>query len=396
MLVRNPKAPAVAAPSPARDARRGDIVVRLLTNAGDFASLAPDWNRLHASAATASIFNSWIWQYQWWQVYGREQPLRLLVAIEDGSTVGILALYVQTVRVLGVRARLLRFVGTGADTNPDDLGPILAAGREEEVAQKLAAAAMRFTDADVLLLSDIDPRSPFSRALRAAAGELGRPSVDGVSERIAYVHLPPTWDQYLERLTRHRRTRIRYARRRFAAAVGARFFVWRDAATLDQAFDRLADLHRRRWEAAGGSESFGTPQYLEFHRRVVRACFARGLLRLYCLEAGGKPVAMFYCYRLRNTIYLMQSGFDPDKRKLEPGNVLLGHAIEHAIGEGAAAFDFLRGIHAYKDHLATRHRHTEYVWAFRHTPGGIAYRLRRVWLRTWSARLRGRTPDLTH
>src|SRR3954463_16741159 len=138
----------------------GEIAVQFLTGAREFARLAPQWNRIHEQAAAASVFNSWIWQYQWWQVYGAAQPLRILVALEHGQTLGILALYIQTISVLGLRVRLLRFVGSGADTHPDDLGPVLAPGREEAVARALAQAAFHVSDADVVLLTDIDPRSP--------------------------------------------------------------------------------------------------------------------------------------------------------------------------------------------------------------------------------------------
>jgi CelD/BcsL family acetyltransferase involved in cellulose biosynthesis len=41
-------------------------------------------------------------------------------------------------------------------------------------------------------------------------------------------------------------------------------------------------------------------------------------------------------------------GFDPRWSALSPGTLLLGHAIEQATAEGAAAFDFLRGAEAYK------------------------------------------------
>src|SRR2546421_644220 len=85
----------------------GDIAVQFLTSADEFARLAPDWNHIHGAAAAASVFNSWVWQYQWWQVYGGAQPLRILVALEHGETLGILALYIQTIQVLGVPVRLL-------------------------------------------------------------------------------------------------------------------------------------------------------------------------------------------------------------------------------------------------------------------------------------------------
>jgi CelD/BcsL family acetyltransferase involved in cellulose biosynthesis len=371
----------------------GDIAVQFLTSADEFARLAPDWNRIHGAAAAASVFNSWVWQYQWWQVYGGGQPLRILVALEHGETLGILALYIQTIQVLGVPVRLLRFVGTGADTHPDDVGPVLAPGREEAVARKLAAATLRISDADVVLLTDMDPQSVFPRAIEQAADEARRARLSGVSERIAYIDLPQTWPQFLQSLSSDRRSRLKSARKKALAGGKLRFFVWQDAARLDRAVDRLAELHQRRWhEAGGGSESFATPQYIDFHRSIMKATLPRGWLRLYCLELDDELSAITYCYRFRNRVYLMQAGFDPARARLNPGRVLLSYALEHAIGEGNEIFDFLRGEHRYKDQLATGHRNTMSVRVFRTSPGAFAYRLRRIWLPIWKARFYGEPP----
>ena len=370
----------------------GDIAVQFLTSAEEFAALAPQWNRLHERSAVASVFTSWIWQYQWWQIFGRGQPLRLLVALVSGQPVGILALYIQTIKVMRTPVRQLRFVGTGGDTHPDDLGPVIAPEREDEIALKLARAALRIAGADVVVMSDMDPRSPFTRALETAASEMRRASLTSPCERIAYVDLPASWPEFLKSLTSDRRTRIKSARKKAAAAHTMRFFVWNDPAGLDQAVDRLVELHRNRWNEAGGSESFHTPEYVDFHRRIIKSTFPRGWLRLYCLELDGEISAITYCYRFRNRVYLMQAGFDPNKAKGNPGKVLLGHALEHAIGEGNEVFDFLRGEHRYKDQLATGHRTTLCVRVFRSTPGGLAYRLRRVTLPLLKARIYGRPP----
>ena len=363
------------------------IIVQLLTGADDFARLAQPWNQLHDEAATASVFTSWVWQFQWWQVYGGDQPLRLLVALAAGQPIGILPLYIQTTRVLGVPVRLLRLVGTGADTHPDDLGPVLAPLREGEIARQLARAALQIGEVDAVVACDLDPRSPFSRALEQAAADAGRATLAHPGERIAYVDLPETWSKFMQSLTSDRRTRLRGARRKAAAAHAVRFFVWNDAAGLDDAVERLAVLHRRRWAAAGASESFQSPQYIEFHRRIIKASLARGWLRLYCLELDGEIAAITYCYRFRDRVFLMQSGFDPSKAKANPGRVLLGHALEHAIGEGNIVFDFLRGEHRYKDQLASGHRTTACVRVFLPTLGALAYRLRRIWLPLLKARL---------
>lgn len=366
------------------------IAVTVRTDAAAFAELAPAWNRLHAQAAGASVFNSWIWQFHWWQVYARGQPLRLLVAAEGDDIVGILPLYVHSVRVLGVPVRLLRLIGTGGDTHPDDLGPILEPARAGAAAHELARVALELHDADVLLLTDLAPETPLAAALESAAGAAGRAVLAGVSERIAFVRLPPTWDEYLQGLSSHHRGGIRYKRRKLARSAEVRFFKCQDPAAIDAAFERLAELHRRRW--ADGSTSFRSAEYLDFHRRVMKACLPRGWLRLYCLEADGEIAAMIYAYRLRHGIYCVQNAFDPARAKLKVGSVLLGHALEDAIGEGAEVFDFLRGDHDYKDHLATGYRTTTSVRAFRSTPGALAYRLRRIWLPILKARLLRRAP----
>jgi CelD/BcsL family acetyltransferase involved in cellulose biosynthesis len=378
--------------APGAEVGSGEIAVQFHTSADEFARLAPEWNRLHAQAAAASVFNSWVFQFQWWQVYGAGQPLRILVALERGATVGILALYIQKLSVLGVPVRILRFVGSGADTHPDDLGPVLAPGYEAAVALKLARAALRLSQTDVLVLGDIDPQSVFAGALEQAAHEARRASLSEVSERIAYVDLPGSWPQFLQSLSSDRRTRLKSTRKKAAAAHRLRFFVWDDSAGLDRAVDRLTELHRSRWREAGGSASFATPEYVEFHRRTIRSAFPRGWLRLYCLELDGEIAAITYCYRFRNRVYLMQAGFDPAKAKANPGKVLLGYALEHAIGEGNQVFDFLKGEHRYKDQVATGHRNTLGVRAFRNTPGAMAYRLRKIWLPQWKARLYGKPP----
>lgn len=370
-----------------------DIAVEVVTSAAAFAALAPDWNRLHAEAAAASVFNSWMWLYEWWRTYGAGRRLRLLVARQDGILLGLLPFYLERARILGLPLRLLRLVGIGGDTHPDDLGPVLARGAEPQAAAALARAVLRLPGADLWLFNDVDRVSGFPAALETAARALARPLLAGSATRIALAELPGTWSMFLQSLGRDARWRLRRSRRRLAEQHRARFFVWDDPSRLDAAVDRLAELHRARWAAAGGgSRAFATPAYVGFHRSIIRSFFRRGWLRLYCLEVDGEIGAMIYCYRFRNRVYLMQSGFDPKLGRLGVGKVLLGHAIEHAIGEGNAAFDFLRGEHRYKEELATCHRETATLAVFGATPAAFVYRLRRVWLPLLKARLQRRPP----
>src|SRR5437016_2303222 len=75
------------------------IQVRTVDSPGGFAALAGTWDALHAAARAASVFNSWLWQLEWWRAYGGGRRLRILVATRGGETLGILPLYVDQTRI---------------------------------------------------------------------------------------------------------------------------------------------------------------------------------------------------------------------------------------------------------------------------------------------------------
>jgi CelD/BcsL family acetyltransferase involved in cellulose biosynthesis len=312
----------------------------------------------------------------------------VLVASEGSSVVGILPLYIDTRSMLRYPVRLLRLVGTGGDTSPDDLGPVLAAGHEAEVAHALAEAALRLPGWDVLWLTDLDPTCAFTTAMAEVAKRERLASHSGRSERITFMTLPASFDAWLASLHRDRRYRIKNARKKLEAAhPDARFFVWTDPATLSAGVEELIRLHTKRWQSVGEAHGFSSPEYRGFHHAVMAACMSRDRLRLYGLELSGQLAAMYYFYKFRDRTYLMQSGFDPDYGSVKPGNVLLGYVIEHAIGEGHAAIDFLRGNHRYKEELATGERQTVYLTVYRWRPGAAVYLGRRHVLPALKARL---------
>jgi len=78
-----------------------------------------------------------------------------------------------------------------------------------------------------------------------------------------------------------------------------------------------------------------------------------GLLRLNGMRLDGELIAVLYCLadppnRPEPRWYDYIGGFDPRHSALAPGTLLIAHAVECALAEGAVAFDFLRGAEPYK------------------------------------------------
>jgi CelD/BcsL family acetyltransferase involved in cellulose biosynthesis len=372
------------------------LEVSIVRSNEELTSLKDAWDACVERYPGSSVFVTWDWLHLWWVHYGRGQPLRLVVARGEGRVLGLLPLYVQRRRMLaGFSSRVLRPVGRGGDTAPDYLGAIVDGDHEQEVLPALCQAVVADRSWDAMDLTDFLEDSAFPAAMEAACREGGLRVHRRPFGRIPVAPLPATWDAYLANMRRDQRHNVRRARRRLVEEHKGRLFTWEDAASLDRAIDRLGELHRLRWKDRAESHSFSTEEYVAFHRDVMHACHARGRLRLHCLELEGELVAMNYCYAFRDEMCLFQCGFEPRLEKLRPGYVLVGWSIEQAIAEGMRVFDFLKGEYAYKRIWAPDSRTTGLLHAYRSTPGGLLFGLRRHVLPDLRRRLRGASPAET-
>jgi CelD/BcsL family acetyltransferase involved in cellulose biosynthesis len=85
-----------------------------------------------------------------------------------------------------------------------------------------------------------------------------------------------------------------------------------------------------------------------FHREAAAGLLARGALRCYGLRVDDRLIGVYYGFADGRRAYYYIGGFDPACAALSPGTLVVAHAVEEAVREGARAFDFLRGREPYK------------------------------------------------
>ncbi|MFK8018951.1 MAG: GNAT family N-acetyltransferase [Pseudomonadales bacterium] len=337
-----------------------------LTTVKQFRALEDEWRELSAQCPTASIFNGWDWLWNWWQVYGLQQPLALItVRDECGQLQGILPLYIAESKALKLApVRELRLIGTGGDTSPDYLGPLYRSDCGDSLFTLMCEAIDQLAAWDVARFTDLTNNTAFCNALAARFGEL-----DGCAQ-IRFIQLPSSFGEYLGTLSSNQRKQVRRRRRRFEEMGETRFYRWPATQAIDSAFDSLVALHNKRWDGVEDAGSFNTSKYLAFHRAVMQALHTRDELRLYCLELNEQMIAMEYSYKWNDTIYSFQCGYDPQFSELRPGQLLLNYSIENAIEEGLKEYDMLKGDYDYKVSAAKDQRETRSLQSFRVTGAG--------------------------
>lgn len=357
-------------------------------------ALAPAWLDLLGRSNADAISLTPLWLATWWRTFGtdRGRSLRIATFTEGDRLVGVAPL---TLRRHWYRPALpfrrLEFLGTGEREHEaicgDYYNVIAEAGREEQVARAFADAvcANRFGRWDELFLETLAGDSPMLPHLAAAFNGTRHAVTVEEYDQSRYVTLPPTFDDYLKLLGKHRKP-SQQALRYLDEWGPWELQIADNEATLQAGWAILMALHTSRW-AGTGKGTFAAPRFLAFHEQLLPRLLAEGKLQLAWLTANGQPIAAAYNIIHGGKVWYYQTGRRMDvPAKIRPGVVLLLHLIRDAIEKGLREFDFLPGEAQYKDHLGTASRPIVRLRVARPT----WVETLRVWSRQVAARWRSR------
>jgi CelD/BcsL family acetyltransferase involved in cellulose biosynthesis len=168
---------------------------------------------------------------------------------------------------------------------------------------------------------------------------------DGVSIEM---DLPGGWTEYLNSLDGKQRHEIRRKLRRLDEKGKTDFVVFKDASEITEQLDTFLKMFR---ESRADKAAFMKPQMERFFRSMLRAMAEEGILRLCFLNLDGCTVAAALCFDYQDTIYLYNSGYDPQYSSLSVGLLCKLLSIRHSIELGRKKYDFLKGAEAYKSQL---------------------------------------------
>ncbi len=304
----------------------------LVADARALAGLEAEWWALWERCPAATPFRSPAWLLPWWEVFA-PGPLRSVAVRRGGTLVALAPLYLEEA------SRRLLPLGIGLS---DDLDVLAVPGLAAEAG---AAALDALTDVPGWDVASLEELGPGAAALLWRAPE-------GWSDEVAEQSFCPalSWPagaSGLEAAVPARRLRkLRMARHR-AERRGARVEVAEAGTALDH-LDALFRLHAARWEGRGEAGVLADPAVRRFHRLAVPRLAAAGLLHATLLRIEGRVAGAFHGLRRGPTIHAYLGGFDPDFAFESPGTVLMGHALDALMREGAGTLNLLRGKEPYK------------------------------------------------
>ena len=315
----------------------------LTVHAEPMEQVRAEWIGLLEGCAEQIPFVTPAWQQLWLQHFQGEKQLQVLT-VRDGE------------RLIGV-APMLRH-GTDAEfvghySICDYLDAVITPGFERavilSVLKQLAVDGVTRLD-----LRGLREDSPLLPALLDAAAEAGFTAAkeeEAISPRVL---LPETWDDYLGTLSKKDRHEMRRKMRRLDSAGQIEMKV---ITTAEEAVPLLDTLfHLMRISNHHKEEILDRPGMITFFREMTAGMANAGMLRLYALMLDDVPVAMVHNLDVGGTLYMYNSGYDPEYAHYAVGLMSKALLIRDAIESGRKCVDFMRGDESYKYDLGGTNR----------------------------------------
>jgi CelD/BcsL family acetyltransferase involved in cellulose biosynthesis len=311
-----------------------------ISSIADLRALQSQWHNLWLLTPAATPFQSPHWLLPWWEFFSKPEFCALAVR-RDSELIG-LAIF-QPWFDPEIQKRKLLLMGTGISDilgicyHPEFKAQIISAIREfiRQKANQWDLLDFQQLSADSPLLSLYPDANPEPQVPCPAL---------------------PLSSTFESSVPRHMLEKFHYYLRR-AQKLGRISFHRANKEEVHPTMQTLFHLHSARWREQGGPGVLTERTIQQFHLAVARRFSEHDMLRLYTLQVNGQTIAALYAFKTASTTFYYLSGFNPEFSKLSPGTLIIGHAIQEAIHERCATFNFLRGQENYK-----------YSWGSRDAP----------------------------
>jgi CelD/BcsL family acetyltransferase involved in cellulose biosynthesis len=300
-----------------------------------FDSIFDIWEKLNRGSPSAPIFSSPEWSKAWWQQFGSGGRLYLGAVRQGGKTIGIAPLQVND--------DTASFIGS-LDVC-DYLDFVVAPGSEDSFFSEL----LDNLKSERISRLDLAPLRPDSTVYSSFVGMASKHKWQASCSQedvTVELDLPSSWEDYLQLLSGKQRHELNRKLRRLNEEGELNYRTTTDANQPD--IDTFLSLFR---DSRQDKATFLTPQIESFFRSIARVMAEQKLLRLNILELDKKPVAATLCFDYKDTVYLYNSGYEPDYSWLSVGVISKALCIKDSIERHKKRFDFLKGAEAYKYHL---------------------------------------------
>jgi CelD/BcsL family acetyltransferase involved in cellulose biosynthesis len=341
------------------DARASEgCTLQTVTDPAEFLSLEAEWNEAVDRAAIAQPFVRHEWLRTWWEAFGSEARLHIVI-VRAGARISAIAPFMtEHTRMYGMPVRRLRLMANDHSPRADCI-----VTEDAEQSYRTIWRALRAADWDVLLLNQLPVTSPSRQIFEQFAEADGLSSGAWQADESPYLPLTGSWDTYWSELPGKFRQNVRNRMARLQRIGEPRLEVLSDGEAL-AALEDAVRLEASGWKKTEGTAIASDDAVDGFYRKFAEEAARRGWLRLLFLTINGRRIATSYSLQYRDRLFLCKTGYDPEHAKSSPFKVLTYFAIRDAYANGLEEVDFLGNAEPWKLEWTSATRRHDWLFIF--------------------------------
>jgi CelD/BcsL family acetyltransferase involved in cellulose biosynthesis len=341
--------------------------VELVTDRDRFVGLRDAWNDTVARAGIAHPFLSHEWLRTWWDAFGADRQLHILVVRSGDRICAIAPLVFERAHMYGMPVRRLRLMHNDHTPRAD----VIVAEKSDEAYRVLWQALLEDRQRwDVLQLSQLPAGSVTREMFATLADDEGRATGIWQSGAAPYLQLTKTWIEYSEELTPKFRQNLRNRLNRLAQLGEPTLEILSDETTIGAGRHDAERLEDSGWKQQAGSAIRSDPAVQRFYTLLVERAGECRWLRLMFLSINGQRIAGSYTAVYGGRLFLLKTGYDASFAKCSPFKLLTYFAIRHAFENGLREVDFLGDPEPWKLEWTSTTRPHDWLFIFSGTPRG--------------------------
>jgi CelD/BcsL family acetyltransferase involved in cellulose biosynthesis len=326
--------------------------LEIIRDVAGFAALEPMWDCLLEQSATCTPFMRWDWVWLWWEEFGSDYLLAIVVLKDEGDTVLAIAPLMIGREKSGLRRHLrhLGFLGGLGATRGERMDFLVPAGMEHELTPRLCEAfGLLVKEWEAVWLAKLPEESPnhiyVSAALKGCSAEAG--VVNRSSCTI--LRLAGGWADFEKRLPSKHRRKLQRAGELLQTDKN----VTEGLVSAEEAASRLDEfvaLHRQHFPE--GVSTFLTTASWRFHHRLGMKWLVSGRALLPYIAVDHRMVGGIYGFVERGEFFFYQMGWDAGYSRYSMGHLSLCWTVKCCLLRGIDVFDMLPGTYRYKSDWA--------------------------------------------
>lgn len=314
-------------------------MIETITTYKHFLPLRKIWNSLlESSLENDNVFLRHEWFDVWWQAFGAEKKMLILLYYRNQKILGIAPLMSFRDSYKRIPYKRLGFI---EDPNAPSMNFIVKQGEGQKAIQAFLEYLQHKKEKwHVSVLTKIPKSTPTIAICRSLFDTRSIKYIVRNGQNSPYIPINSDWETFLKTTSAKFRKQLRNKINKLYKAGEVKFDVCRDVGINREHLNDALSVSSRSWKHQEGTSMTSTHQREKFFELLSNVASKNGWLRIWLLKLNGKSIATEYHLEYKGKTHAMRGDFDESYASISPGSILEAHIIEQCFKNGVLEYDF--------------------------------------------------------